>query len=123
MPLTPAQINLLYEIYETPQIDTAIMSYGMGVTVPPIYIGAYTTMKAQLQRGINFIDQDASRVARVGEILEEYKGLSLDQSPIDRDGYSFNAQRNLKAIRKALTPLTGIYWTGSVGQINVTPWG
>lgn len=121
MPLTTAQINLLHEVYECPQIATVIATGGTGVALPPLYIGTYTSVQTQLKAAIDFINQDVSRVTRVGEILAEYEGLALDPSPIERDGYSFSASRNLKAIRRALYPLTGILWNQAV--TNRTPLG
>lgn len=43
------------------------------------------------------------------EILDAYKGDSLDASNINRDGYEFKLKRNLKNYRNLLKPYTGIF--------------
>ncbi len=116
MALTERQITLLYQIYEVAQINSVVLTAGEASTVPSfLYPG--TSAQQQLIKAITFINESTSRVDRIGEILTEFESFDLDPSSIDRQGYSFNAVRNLKAIRKALQPLTGIIWKGESGNM------
>lgn len=120
MPLTEKQKLLLFEIYECPSEDTPnmVVSPGSGVSVFPNYIDAVSSVRTLLVNAIIRINSDEDRVARVGEILEEYENFALDPSPISRDGYEFTAGRGQRAVWKALQPLTGIIMNpGTSGQI------
>lgn len=57
---------------------------------------------------VSSINANESYVTRVAEVIEEYRGWSTDPSPIDREGYSFRAKRNLRALRAILYPYVGI---------------
>ena len=113
MALTPDEEVLLYEIYECPQpgVDQVVLSPGDGVSVFPTYLAGATRVQDQLVKAIVFINASAARSDRVSAVLEEYAGFATDPSPIDREGYSFRASRNLKAFRRILYPIVGVLMT------------
>jgi hypothetical protein len=61
-----------------------------------------------LIRSIQEINKNPAQVARVQEIIGEYKCISLDASTIEKDGYKFSPQNNMSKIHQALYPLTGL---------------
>jgi len=112
--LTEAQKLKLYEVYEVSHQADIVVTLGQGgQSLPSPVFGVLQGVKAQLDIAIAFINTDAAQSERVGEILAEFDTFWLDPSTIDREGYKFNPTRNLKRIRQALFPYTGILFNSS----------
>ena len=122
--LTDREKEILREIYEVPAEGGLIIA-GEGQGIPVNYFALTSgnaSVAQRLETAIAALDLNEVRSTRVSEILAEYENFALDPSPIDKDGYSFRARRNMKAIYKALMPYTGILVRmGDVG--NTTPLG
>lgn len=122
--LTDTEKAILREIYEVPPLGDVIIA-GEGDGYPssfPLPTGGNNSIRQRLETAIATLDTDITASTRVSAILAEYSNFDLDRSPIDKDGYSFRWQRNMKAIYKALYAYTGIMIrTGGGG--NQTPLG
>lgn len=108
MPLTTRQELLLHEIYGLPYGSNTIVLGESGLAMLPPLTELFLSARTQLDNAILRINQEESMVQRVSEILAEFEGFALDPSPINRDGYGFNATRNLQNLQKLLYPYTGI---------------
>lgn len=95
--LTGAQELLLYEIYGLTEPDAPIAARETNID--------YTN---RVTEAINKINIDPNKVARVGEILEEYDQIALDPSNIDKDGYSFRMAKSIRLLTIRLYTYTGI---------------
>jgi len=122
--LTDREKEILREIYEVPAEGGLIIA-GEGSGVPLNYLALSSGNQSVTQRlstAIAALDLNEVRSNRVSEIIAEYETFNLDPSPIQKDGYSFSARRNIKAIYKALMPYTGILMqTGD--SMTITPLG
>jgi len=106
--LTDRQTNLLYELYGLPfQLKTITLGE-TGLSSAPPLTDLFQSAKDRLREAIGEINLEPDKVARVGEILAEYEGLSLDPSKIDRDGYSFKFRDSIQNLKERLYPYTGI---------------
>lgn len=118
---------LLYEIYEaTPLPEAYVVSDNDAVSARLSLPSSFRTTEPiidQIKLAISTINSDINIENRVMEILDAYKGDSLDASNIDRDGYEFKLQRNLKNYRNLLKPYTGIFpmdqYGGGGGLLNI----
>lgn len=108
MPLTDRQEHLLFELYGIPYSSTTIVMGGSGLSSLPPLTELVATPKEHLRRAILDINLDPTKVERVAEILKEYESLSLDASPIDREGYQLRPNRNIRNLQQRLYPYTGI---------------
>jgi len=107
MLLTDRQTNLLYELYGLPfQLKTITLG-DSGLSSAPPMTELFQSAKDRLAEAIGEINLEPDKVARVGEILTEYEGLSLDPSKIDRDGYSFKFRDSVQNLKERLYPYTG----------------
>lgn len=109
MPLSDDTVLVLYEIYGVTFAPRTVITPGGGL--PPmlnITSTFHSSVQQQLEEAIARINASESQVKRVTEIVAEYSNFALDRSSIDRDGYSFKASRNLKAVQEALYTYTGI---------------
>jgi hypothetical protein len=107
--LTDLEVNLLYEIYEITLRENTVVSGGSGQSrLQPDIFSAGKTIKDRLVEAIAAINLSPSQIARVREILTEFKDISLDPSSIDQAGYSFRPHRNIEILRERLYPYTGI---------------
>lgn len=113
--------QLLHEIYEVSYSQETVITGGGGTVVSHALIDVQISTRSRLAKAIAEIDVDEAKAKRVGEILEEYRAIALDFSPIDRDGYKFNPARNLKRIKKALYAYTGIWY--EIGGAGCLPLG
>lgn len=108
--LTETEKGILREIYEVPPVGDTIIAgdntgYPTGLSLPS---GGNNSIRQRLEVAIARLDTLVIESTRVSAILAEYSNFDLDRSPIDKDGYSFRWQRNMKAIYKALYAYTGI---------------
>lgn len=118
---------LLYEIYEaTPLPEAYVVADNEVVSARLALPASFRTTEpivTQIQNAISRINQDINLETRVVEILDAYKGDSLDASKIDRDGYNFSLPRNLTNYRRLLKPYTGIFYpengSGAGGLTNM----
>ena len=119
MSLTDHQVNLLFEVYEITQRDTTVVVGGRGSSrlAPDLY-NSNTSVRDTLKSAIAKINESPSEVERVGEILEEFKCISLDPSNIDKEGYQLRPSKNLDAIRARLYPYTGILFQKNGDKSN-----
>lgn len=124
MALTETEKGILREIYEVPPVGDVVIA-GDNTGYPtgfPLPTGGNNSIRQKLELELVNIDASPTKSARVSAILEEYSNFDLDRSPIDKDGYSFRWQRNMKAIYKALYAYTGILIRLGGGS-NQTPLG
>lgn len=108
--LTETEKGILREIYEVPPVGDVVIA-GDNTGYPtgfPLPTGGNNSIRQRLELAIQRLDTLPTESARVSAILAEYSNFDLDRSPIDKDGYSFRWQRNMKAIYKALYAYTGI---------------
>ena len=122
--LTDREKEILREIYEVPAEGGLIIA-GEGQGVPMNYLALSSgnqSINQRLSTAITALDINEVRSTRVSEIITEYENFALDPSPIQKDGYSFSARRNVKAIYKALMPYTGILIQMG-NSMTVTPLG
>lgn len=106
MPLTADQTQRLFELYEIPvNTPSTVVTTDMGY---PIRFDYSVNVRSQLLTALETINASSAQSQRVGAILAEYDSWALDPSNIDKNGYSFRASRNKKAIISALYPYTGI---------------
>lgn len=108
MPLTDLHKNLLYEIYEVPIGDQTVFTRGLGTASVQSSFDYQVGVKDMLLKAFDLIDADETRVTRVGSLLAEYEELATDRSLIERNGYSLRPGSNIRAIKDALYPYTGI---------------
>lgn len=120
MPLTEKHRGLLFEIYGATPLQEIYAAPGTpGVSILPASFSVTAPLVTSINRAFDLINQDESKVARVTAILDEYESISLDPSPIERDGYSFSQSRSLARLRDVLLPYTGIVMgTGSQNSLN-----
>jgi len=124
MALTETEKGILREIYEVPPIGDVVIA-GDNTGYPtgfPLPTGGNNSIRQRLELAIQRLDTLPTESARVSAILAEYSNFDLDRSPIDKDGYSFRWQRNMKAIFNALYAYTGILIRMGGGS-NQTPLG
>lgn len=125
MPLTADQQNRLFEIYQVPvTLDTTVIGGASGLFQTPVVSLAglgQASVKGQLEKALVSINASAAQSERVAAILAEYDGFALDPSNIDKNGYSFRADKARKAILNALYVYTGI--VPNFGVPNRTPLG
>ena len=122
--LTDREKEILREIYEVPAEGGLIIA-GEGQGVPMNYLSLSSgnqSINQRLSTAIAALDINEIRSTRVSEIIAEYENFALDPSPIQKDGYSFSARLNVKAIYKALMPYTGILIQMG-NAMTVTPLG
>lgn len=122
--LTDTEKGILREIYEVPPVGDVVIA-GDNTGYPtgfPLPTGGNNSIRQRLELAIATLDTDVVSSTRVSAILAEYSNFDLDRSPIDKDGYSFRWQRNMKAIYKALYAYTGILIRLGGGG-NQTPLG
>lgn len=122
--LTDTEKGILREIYEVPPVGDVVIA-GDNTGYPtgfPLPTGGNNSIRQRLELAIAQLDTDVVSSTRVSAILAEYSNFDLDRSPIDKDGYSFRWQRNMKAIYKALYAYTGILIRMGNGN-NQTPLG
>lgn len=122
--LTETEKGILREIYEVPPIGDVVIA-GDNTGYPtgfPLPTGGNNSIRQRLELAIARLDTLPTESTRVSTILAEYSNFDLDRSPIDKDGYSFRWQRNMKAIYKALYAYTGILIRMDSGN-NQTPLG
>lgn len=112
MALTQESEEFLYEIYEAPRpfLSSVIVAGGGGTTLPPNYLPATSTpVTTQLQLAIAGINTSATAIARVEELIVEYKDLSTDRkAKLDTEGYTSTYASQINSIRTSLFPYTGI---------------
>lgn len=122
--LTDTEKGILREIYEVPPVGDVVIA-GDNTGYPtgfPLPTGGNNSIRQRLELAIAQLDTNVVSSTRVSAILAEYSNFDLDRSPIDKDGYSFRWQRNMKAIYKALYAYTGILIRMGNGN-NQTPLG
>jgi hypothetical protein len=122
--LTDEEKGILREIYEVPPVGDVVIA-GDNTGYPtgfPLPTGGNNSIRQRLELAIAQLDTNVISSTRVSAILAEYSNFDLDRSPIEKDGYSFQWQRNMKAIYKALYAYTGIMIRAGGGSCQ-TPLG
>ncbi|MBW4660935.1 MAG: hypothetical protein KME15_19850 [Drouetiella hepatica Uher 2000/2452] len=113
MPLSDRQEHLLFELYGIPYSSKTISLGSNGLASMPPLTELHQSAKDRLQEAILEINIDPFKTERVGEILAEYEGISLDPSTIEREGYSFRFGRSISNLKDRLYAYTGIRVAGS----------
>ncbi|HEY9643320.1 MAG TPA: hypothetical protein V6C57_22720 [Coleofasciculaceae cyanobacterium] len=114
MPLSDRQEHLLFELYGLPYSSNTISldRHSDLASMPPL-TELHQTATQRLSEAIYEINLDPFKVERVGEIIAEYEGVSLDPSKINRDGYDFSFEKFVNNLKTRLYTYTGIRMTRS----------
>jgi uncharacterized protein YggE len=123
MALSERSVSLLHEIYEITTMPNTVFAGGEGTSrlVPDLF-NAGLSVREQLEKAIEQINQNPSVITRIEEILAEWEELSIDPSKIEQEGYFLKPEKNIKAIRKRLYTYTGIIFSGDI-SFNRIPLG
>jgi|GEM_PF-4469247 len=134
--LTEEDIVILYEIFGITQLPNLTIVLGLNLEMPRDlttllltsgvsnlqYSNPDTIAAGNLALGIANINQTPAKVARVQEIIQEYKRMSLD--PIIGEPTKYSQKRFIKNIRVRLYPYVGLLMrdidnAGGSGSIRV----
>ncbi|PSB26214.1 hypothetical protein [Stenomitos frigidus] len=108
MPLLDHEKHLLYELFGIPYEPIAVETGEYGMPITQAILDPIQAPATRLKAAISSIDADETKVVRVREILAAYSDLSLDPSPIERNGYSLRPGKNIRLYRRLLFTYTGL---------------